>query len=230
MKLDDAGRHAASLLEHEVRERLDTARSLQKLHDAAERPARLRPRPKPLLVAFASVLVVVTIAALIGETRRSNAPSSNAPSSTVPENIYSYLPDMLPPGMHALEGTLGQPGPLPPGNTQGITYGANLGDSPILSVTTWTVAPPYPSGTATATSIRGHHGQLFSIRDGLGVRTYSLWWHERSHIIEVDAVGLPLSQLRRFAESLRPVDERQFRAAASGLATRKCCTIPAQVG
>ena len=120
MKLDDTGRHAASVLEHEVHQQLDTARSLRELYDTVERPRRVRRRAKPLLVAFVSVIVVAAIAVLVGETR-----TSHAPSSSIPETIYAYLPDVLPRGMHAIEGgVVANQGPLPPGDPRGVTYGA----------------------------------------------------------------------------------------------------------
>jgi hypothetical protein len=217
MKLDDTGRHAASVLEHEVHQQLDTARSLRELYETVERPRRVRRRPKPLLVAFVSVIVVAAIAVLVGETR-----TSHAPSSAIPETIYAYLPDVLPRGMHAIEGgVVANQGPLPPGDPRGVTYGAYFGARPTLSVTTWTQSPPLGSvaAPAAAVDIRGHHGQLFSTRDWLGVTTYDLWWQEGSYTLQVEAFGLPLSHLRRFAASLRPIDQRHFRAAAHGIAT-----------
>jgi hypothetical protein len=217
VKLDDTGRHAASVLEREVHQQLGTARSLRELYETVERPIRARRRTKPLLVAFMSVIVVAAIAVLVGETR-----PSHTPSSAVPETIYAYLPDVLPRGMHAIEGGfVANQGPLPPGDPRGVTYGAYFGARPTLSVTAWTQAPPIGSVAArsAAVDIRGNHGQLFSSRDWLGVTTYDLWWQEGSYTLQVEAVGLPLSHLRRFAESLRPVDQRHFRAAAHGFAT-----------
>ena len=217
MKLDDTGRHAASVLEHEVHQQLDTARSLRELYDTVERPRRVRRRAKPLLVAFVSVIVVAAIAVLVGETRTSHVPSC------LHLRDHPRVSAGRAPPRHARNrgGVVANQGPLPPGDPRGVTYGAYFGARPTLSVTTWTQSPPLGSvaAPAAAVDIRGHHGQLFSTRDWLGVTTYDLWWQEGSYTLQVEAFGLPLSHLRRFAASLRPIDQRHFRAAAHGIAT-----------
>jgi hypothetical protein len=168
-----------------------------------------------MLVAFASVAVViaVVVAVLVSST-----PNDPTVKSTDP--AYAYLPTTLPADMQPAAQLVASQSAL--SSLRGVRYVSAAGRRASVSVITSRGASlnelGFPPG-GRHFSVHGHDAQLVQANVPVPPLTFALVWEDRGVTIQVRATGLRVSEMLKIARSTGRADASRFARATKGLPT-----------